>query len=431
MHSITRRSFIGAGLAAAATPVMGADRSEAEGLRQGGPAIVAGLPDVAVIGSGAFGAWTALCLRERGAKVTLIDAYGPGHARATSCDEVRQIRHGYGDREIYSRSALRAMTLWKRRQDEFGRKLLFPTGRLEMRREWTKEFEAQKQVFEKLSIPYEVLKPQEMAARYPQVNFEGVGIGFLDTNAGLLKAREAIIAVAEMFERKGGTFRLGRALPGAAQGRVLQDIALGPQGQLAAGAFVFACGPWLRQIFPTLLGKLLSTGRTEIAYIGSPAGDPSYRAGVLPNLSERGTIPGYPDESCYTQSDIDAGLKIARGGDRVSMDLDRDERVVSARQINRVYEYVRLRFPALSKQPIVATRVCQGDGSADGHFVIDRHPDYDNLWIAGGGSGHGFKHGPVVGEYIADRLSGVATDPVLTTTFGLAGRSTRRSGTQA
>jgi sarcosine oxidase len=180
-----------------------------------------------------------------------------------------------------------------------------------------------------------------------------------------------------------------------------------------------------------LLGKLLSTGRTEIAYIGSPAGDPSYRAGVLPNLSERGTIPGYPDESCYTQSDIDAGLKIARGGDRVSMDLDRDERVVSARQINRVYEYVRLRFPALSKQPIVATRVCQGDGSADGHFVIDRHPDYDNLWIAGGGSGHGFKHGPVVGEYIADRLSGVATDPVLTTTFGLAGRSTRRSGTQA
>lgn len=432
MNSLTRRAFIGTGIAAMAVPATRAESSgTTEQPAQRAPGIVTGLPDIAVIGSGAFGAWSALSLRERGAKVTLIDAYGPGHARATSCDEVRQVRHSYGDREIYSVSAMKAIALWKRRQEEFGRKLMFPTGRLEMRRDWTKEFEDQKRVFDKHSIAYEVLKPAEMSARYPQVNFEGCGVGFLDTNAGLLKAREAIIAVSEAFEKKGGTIRLAKALPGKAQGRALQNVALGNQGDLSAGAFVFACGPWLRQIFPALLGQILSTGRTEIAYIGSPAGDPRYRAGTLPNLSERGTIPGYPDESCYTQSDIDAGLKIARGGDRQSMDLDRDERVVSARQISRVYEYVRLRFPMLTKQPIVGTRVCQGDGSTDSHFVIDKHPDHDNVWIAGGGSGHGFKHGPVVGEYVADRLSGVAGDPVLAKTFGLAGRPTRRTFTEA
>ena len=103
------------------------------------------------------------------------------------------------------------------------------------------------------------------------------------------------------------------------------------------------------------------------------------------------------------------------------MDLDHDERVVSARQISRIHEYARVRFPKL-KAPIVASRVCQSDGSPDLHFVLDRHPGFDNAWIAGGGSGHGFKHGPVVGEYMADRVAGRAVVPELHQFFGLAKR---------
>jgi len=429
MSSISRRAFIGTGVAAAVVPATAFAGSAAQAAGQRAPAILTNLPDVAVVGSGAFGAWTALSLRERGAKVTLLDAYGPGHARATSCDEVRQIRMSYGDREVYSRSALKAMEIWKARQQEFGRKLLYPTGRLVMRQEWTKELEDQKQVFERLAIAFEVLQPAEMSKRYPQVNFEGVGVGFLDVNAGLLKAREAIIAVTEAFERKGGTIQIARALPGAASGRALQAITLNGRDAFAAGSFVFACGPWLKLVFPKLLGTMISTGRVEIAYIGSPAGDPSYRAGVLPNLSEEGTIPAHPGEGAYTQSDIDAGLKIARGGERIDIDMDRDERVVSARQISRVHEYVRLRFPGLKNQPIVATRVCQSDASTNSHFILDRHPDHDNVWIAGGGSGHGFKHGPVVGEYMADRVTGQPPVPELEKFFALAGRPARRPST--
>jgi sarcosine oxidase len=431
MTSISRRTFLGTGVAAAVAPAASALAEAASGpsshvvpnpAAQAGPAVAASLPDIVVVGAGAFGAWTALTLRERGAKVTLLDAYGPGHPRATSCDEVRQIRMSYGDREVYSRSAMNALQQWKKRQEEFGRTLLFPGGRLVMRRAWNKELEDQKAIFDRLSLPYEVLKPEEMTKRYPQVGFEGVGIGFLDINAGLLKAREAIMAITETFERKGGTIRLARAMPGASAGRTLQNVALDGGGTLSTGAFVFACGPWLRHVFPDLLGKVITTARIEIAYIGSPAGDSSYRQGILPNLSEEGTFPGAPGEVSYTQSDIDAGLKIARGGDRLPMDLDRDERIVSARQISRIHEYVRVRFPKL-KEPIVASRVCQSDASPDSHFVLDRHPDFDNVWIAGGGSGHGFKHGPVVGEYMADRVTGRPQVPELERFFSLAGRA--------
>jgi sarcosine oxidase len=422
-RALSRRTFIKTGIAGAAaapaTAVLAGAGSSPVG--QAAPAVSRALPDVVVVGAGAFGAWTALTLRERGATVTVFDAYGPGHPRATSCDEVRQIRMSYGDREVYSRSAMNALELWKKRQQEFGRTLLFPGGRLVMRQAWNQELEDQKAIFDRLSLPYEVLKPEEMARRYPQVGFEGVGIGFLDVNAGLLKAREAIIAITETFERKGGRIRLARAMPGAATGRRLTGVTLNGHESLSAGAVVFACGPWLRHVFPDLLGTVISTHRIEVAYIGSPSGDPSYRQGVLPNLSEEGTFPGALGEVSYTQSDIDAGLKIVRGGERLSMDLDNDERIVSARQISRIHEYVRVRFPKL-REPIVASRVCQSDASPDLHFVLDRHPGFDNAWIAGGGSGHGFKHGPVVGEYMADRVAGRPPVPDLERFFGLTGR---------
>lgn len=422
MTAMTRRTFLEAGVGVAMAPAASAPVDAARASRQAAPALAAGLPDVVVVGAGAFGVWTALTLRERGARVTLLDAYGPGHPRATSCDEVRQIRMSYGAREVYSRLAMNALQRWRAREEEFGRKLLFPGGRLVMRRAWNKELEDQKAIFDRLSLAYEVLQPEEMTKRYPQVGFEGVGVGFLDINAGLLKAREAIVTITETFERKGGGIRLARAMPGTAAGRTLQDVTIDGGGALSAGAFVFACGPWLRHVFPALLGKVITTARIEIAYIGSPAGDSRYRQGVLPNLSEEGTFPGAPAaEVSYTQSDIDAGLKIARGGPRLPIDLDRDERIVSAWQIHRIHEYVRVRFPGL-REPIVASRVCQSDAAPDGHFVLDRHPGYDNVWIAGGGSGHGFKHGPMVGEYMADRVTGQPAAPELERLFSLAGR---------
>ncbi|MEW6323364.1 MAG: FAD-dependent oxidoreductase [Acidobacteriota bacterium] len=408
MRPINRRRFLqsaGAGLAAA-----GVSAGRARGETQG-PAVPAGAADVAVIGAGAFGAWTALALRERGAKVTLLDVYGPGNSRATSGDETRQIRVGYGSREMYSRWAVEAFTRWQAREQEFGRRLMYRTGRLQLGARWTPEYEAQTKIFAALGIEHARLTPDEIRTRWPQLDPVGAEVGLYEPGASILRAREAIIAVAEAFERKGGTLRIARGLPGRASGRRLEDLALDDGGRLAAGRFVFACGPWLRKLFPALVGPTIDTPRREVFMFGPPPGDTRF---TLPNL------PVFSEASYYGFPDFDRrGLKVCPVGGSVEMDPDSDERVVTPHYVRRAYEYVARRFPAMRGQPIVETRVCQLENTPDEHFLIDAHPEFDNVLIAGGGSGHGFKHGPMLGEYIADRILGRPVDPSLAAPFAL------------
>ena len=117
---------------------------------------------VVVVGGGAFGAWTALHLREMGHAVTLVDAYGPGNSRSTSGDETRQIRCGYGDRELYSRSALRAFTAWRARQEEFGVPLMMETGRLQLVPDWTPSLRATQATLTKIGVKTEAMTQDDM-----------------------------------------------------------------------------------------------------------------------------------------------------------------------------------------------------------------------------------------------------------------------------
>ncbi len=360
-------------------------------------------PEVAVVGAGAFGVWTALHLVEAGASVTLLDAYGAGNPRATSGDETRQIRGGYGTREIYSRWALRAMERWKQRQQEFGRALFHPIGRLQMAAQLTPEMQGTQRVLDKLKVPFETLAPEEIARRWPVIRPEGVGVGLYEPGAAILKARETCITVAQVFERKGGRFRIARAEPGEASGSQLSNLKLGDGSRVAAGSFVFACGPWLRKLFPDLLGKRLATPRRDVLYFGTPAGDARFNYPQLPNFSES-AFYGFPS--------LDSkGFKICPTNADTNFDPDTDERVAAPFQMKRARDFLAVRFPALRDQPIVATHVCQLESTPDEHFIIDRHPQWSNVWIAGGGSGHGFKHGPVLGDYIAQRVLGGQPDP--------------------
>ena len=98
------------------------------------------------------------------------------------------------------------------------------------------------------------------------------------------------------------------------------------------------------------------------------------------------------------------GFKIALDRHGVRVDPDTQSRIVSEEVAAEVRRYVARRFPGLRDAPIVETRVCQYENTSSGDFLIDRHPEIENVWFVGGGSGHGFKHGPAVGEYVAGRV---------------------------
>ena len=165
---------------------------------------------------------------------------------------------------------------------------------------------------------------------------------------------------------------------------------------------MFACGPWLPRLFPQFLGDRIDVPGREVFYFGTPAGDTRFS---YPNM------PNYSEDHYYGFPSVDGrGVKVCPTTGPLSFDPDTDERIVTPHEVRRARAYLTMRFPALRDQPITETRVCQLENTADEHFIIDQHPDYDNVLIAGGGSGHAFKHGPLLGEYVAKRAVGEATD---------------------
>jgi len=364
--------------------------------------------DVVVVGAGVFGGWTAWNLRRRGQKVLLVDAYGPGNARSSSGGESRIIRMGYGADEIYTRWAQKSLALWK---EFFGFKrpgLFYETGVLWLGAEGDARVRGTAATLARCGVTFEELDGGELAKRYPQIGLDGIATGLLEPQSGVLMARRAVAAVVEAAVVNGAEYRvLEIVTPERAQGSGgLTSITTRGGERIEAEQFVFACGAWLGKLFPEVLGERIFVSRQEVFFFGVPAGDMRFSPSALPTFLFQG------DES-YGMPDLESrGFKIALDRHGVRVDPDTQSRVVSGDVAEDVRRYVARRFPGLRDAPIVETRVCQYENTSSGDFLIDRHPEMVNVWFVGGGSGHGFKHGPAVGEYVVGRiLDGAEGEP--------------------
>ncbi len=346
--------------------------------------------DVAVIGAGVFGAWTAWHLAKRGQRVALIDAYGPAHSRASSGGETRIIRMGYGGDELYTRWSQRSLEQWKKFFEAARQALFLETGVLWMAGEKDARLRQTSATLKRCGVKFEELDREALEKRYPQIGLDDIKCGILEPKSGVLIARRAVAAVVEEAVRLGAEYRCAQVLRPTGFGRA-NEAATSDGEHIAAGQFVFACGPWLGKVFPDVLGARIFTSRQEVFFFGVPAGDMRFAPPALPTWL-------FQEDLVYGMPDIEGrGLKIAfdEHGERV--DPDTQSRIVSPAMTEKVRKYVARRFPALRDAPIVETRVCQYENTSNGDFLIDRHPEMENVWFAGGGSGHGFKHGPAIG----------------------------------
>ncbi len=356
--------------------------------------------DIAVVGAGVFGAWSAYQLKLAGASVLLIDAYGPGNSRASSGGESRIIRLGYGPDEIYSRSTQRSFTLWQQLFEKTEQQLFQKTGVLWLAREHDAYCEATLATLQRLNANIERLDRDKLVRRFPQLEFGPTTWGILEPDSGVLLARRAVQAVVAQAKVNGVEYvEEAIAPPEIARGK-LESIRTVSGKEIRAGQFVFACGPWLPKIFPELLRELIYVTRQEVVFFGVPPGDDSFNRGVMPAWIDFNDL-------VYALPNLDGrGLKVAIDAHGEEFDPDTGERVVSASGLRAVREYLARRVPRLAKAPVMETRVCQYENTSNGDFLIDTHPEVENVWIVGGGSGHGFKHGPVVGEYVAGMIAG-------------------------
>jgi len=355
--------------------------------------------DVAVIGAGVFGAWTALHLARHSQRVLLIEAYGPAHTRASSGGETRIIRMSYGADEIYSRWSLYSLRQWKDLFAVAGDNLFRQTGVLWLFEEGNSTLDASLSILHRHGVPHELMKLSELERRYPQLNLDGISRGLLESESGVLLARRAVARTVETALREG--VRLEIAQVRIPLGTSTLEFIETTKGDLvSAGSYVFACGPWLGKVFPEILGKRIFPTRQEVFFFGTPPGDRQFAPPALP------TWLFQPDE-VYGMPDIESrGLKLARDTHGERIDPDTQSRLVSPEGTEWAQQFLARRFPRLKNAPVVETRVCQYENTSNGDFLIDRHPDFSNVWLAGGGSGHGFKHGPAVGEYTAGIVLG-------------------------
>jgi len=354
-------------------------------------------PHVAVIGAGAFGGWTALHLLERGARVTLLDAWGPGNSRASSGGETRIMRGTYGPDQPYSKLAARALKLWQKYERRWNRQFLHRVGVLWMVSSPDDAYErGSLDMLREARIKFRTFSTPEMKKRWPQINFEDVRWGIFEPECGYLDARASCQAVVDGFIRDGGVYRQLAVSADGLEDAPLRRLILSDGAGVKADYFVFACGPWLGKLFPETVGDLIQPTKQDIFFFGPPAGDSRFTDSQMPvwgDHSERFFygIPGSGRRGFKVADDTRGGPFDPTGG----------ERVVSPATLKRVREYLAFRFPAMKGAPLIETRVCQYEQTADSHFILDRHPRVENVWVLGGGSGHGFKHGPALGEMMA------------------------------
>jgi sarcosine oxidase len=369
-------------------------------------------PRIVVAGAGAFGGWTALALLRRGARVTLVDPWGPGNSRSSSGGETRVIRCVYGPDDLYLGWALRSFELWRETEKRLRTPLLHRTGLLWMFEGDDTYLRSSLPGLERAGLSVEALDPAEARRRFPQIDFGGIARAWFEPEAGFLLARRACRRLAEAFVAEGGELLHAEARPGAFRGGRLGSLPLAGGSALAADAFVFAGGPWLGRMFPEILGTALRVTRQEVFYFGTPAGDPLWSEGRMPVWIDFGErrfygIPGNEHR----------GFKVADDTRGEPFEPTLGDRLPSPEQLAGAREQLARRFSAPAGAPVVEARVCQYANTPDGDFLLDRHPEAADVWIAGGGSGHGFKLSPALGEHMAALVLGDA-EPL--PRFGLA-----------
>jgi glycine/D-amino acid oxidase-like deaminating enzyme len=358
---------------------------------------------IAVVGAGVFGAWTAHHLQQAGHQVTLIDAWGPAHSRASSGGESRLTRAAYGKDDIYTRMAIDSLPQWKALSAVSGLPILVACGVLFFFPTDEPYVQDSIAAHRRFGLATDVLTQAEMARRFPMIDFNGIKVGLYEPDFGALMARRSVLMLADRFVKAGGTYLKGFVQPPA--GERLQEVAIASGERVRADRFVFAAGPWLPKLFPDVIGAKILPTRQEVFYFATPPGDRRFLPGAMPGWADfnGGDIfYGFPDLETR-------GVKFAHDQHGVEVDPDTQSRRPTEAALAEVIAFRDRRFPSLRNAPLTGAEVCQYENSSNGDFLIDLHPRWSNMLLLGGGSGHGFKHGPEVGRYAAARLMGSVT----------------------
>lgn len=345
---------------------------------------------IIVVGGGIAGTMTALHLQRRGAQVTLIDRWEPGHPRAASTDYNRVIRAISGRDEFYTRWARDSRAAWLELQAETGQNLMYECGALILATEGHCDWEdATSDTFDKVGVPYHRFTPDEVRARFPQFKVDEIKYALFEPQAGLLMAHRCVIATLDLFKRLGGEVKRGTVTTDHTERPMLEGR------PLEADVIIMATGAWMAEQFPRTIKPISAIMGINVLYTSTPDGSDAFDMERMPCWIDHG------QGSFGIPSSEGSGVKAAVVIPNVAIDINNDERIIERNSLNKTRTYIQHRLPDLVGQKVVDSKFNQVILTPDTHFIVDWHPEHENVLFAGGCSGHLFKHGPVFGDFVA------------------------------
>ncbi len=346
--------------------------------------------NITVVGGGIAGSMSALHLQRRGAQVTLVDRWEPGHARAASTDYTRMIRSISGQDDFYTRWARESRTRWLELMAETGQNLMYECGALTLATAGHCDWEdATPETFDRVGVPYHRFSPEEVRLHFPQFKVDDISYALFEPEAGLLMAHRCVITTVDLFHRSGGKVKRGRVTTDAQERPILD-------GQpLEADVIVIATGAWMADMFPRTVKPISAVLGINVLYTSTPDGSDAFDMAKMPCWIDHG------QGSFGLPSSEGSGIKAAVVIPNQPIDLDGDERLIERASLNRTRGYIRRRLPGLIGERVVDSKFNQVILMPDTNFIADWHPEHENVLLAGGCSGHLFKHGPVFGDFVA------------------------------
>lgn len=352
--------------------------------------------DVIVAGLGAFGSAAARALARRGANVLGLDRYQPPHELASHGGRTRIIREAYFEAPLYVPLVRAAFDAWNALGEDTGRRLFQPTGGLMIGPADGELIQGTLASVREHSIAHELLGAVDLRARFPRLEVRDAAVGVLEERAGVLDGPACVEALLSSASDAGARLNFGEPVEAWTTTADGVEVTT-PSGEYGADALVLATGPWMGRM---LAGDGLPRLRVErhvVHWFRPPAAPASFQAPDFP-VTVWEHVPG---RFFYTIPDLGEGVKAAlhRGGQVT--DPEQVRREVTDGDRDAIHHLVQRFLPGLAGT-IVGSSVCLYTNTPDGNFLLGRHPREPRVILAGGGSGHGFKFAPVIGELAAD-----------------------------
>jgi len=364
--------------------------------------------DVIVVGLGAMGSAALYQLARRGIRVTGIDRFTPPHDRGSSHGESRITRQAIGEGEEYVPFALRSHEIWRELEAETGRSLFSPCGGLVVGRRTDSGIHGHADFIGRtiaaagrFNIEHEVLSPAEVTKRFPQFRLTGDETCYYEPGAGFLRPELCVATQLERARALGAAVRTAETVTRVTADDTSVTVATNA-GAYTAARLIVTAGAWVSQLLGGVYARLLRV-YPQTLYWFAVHDEMAFTPGRFPIFIWRHGAGN--DDHFYGFPVVGQGVKVATEQFTRTIDPNEARPAPSAADAQQMYEaQIRGRLLGVSSRCVRAV-TCLYTVTPGFGFLIDRHPDWENVLVASPCSGHGFKHSAAIGEALAERAA--------------------------